>query len=85
MNVDHLTSDVAVPLIGWRPACPKCGDFALGERAAADAGLELNAQPKLFRHVRGFAPANKCHSTRASTTAQYRRPARLWRGDRGLS
>jgi integrase len=35
------------------------------ERAAAAAGLELKAHPHMLRHACGYAPANKCHDTRA--------------------
>jgi site-specific recombinase XerD len=35
------------------------------ERAAATAGLELKANPHMFRHACGYALANNGHDTRA--------------------
>jgi site-specific recombinase XerD len=35
------------------------------ERAAAGAGLELKAHPRMLRHACGYALANKGHDTRA--------------------
>jgi site-specific recombinase XerD len=41
-------------------------DFArMIERTAAATGLELKAHPRVLRHARGYALANKGHDTRA--------------------